>query len=152
MTQQQVLPADEAEMVHEEHVELRANLEELDRALSRLRFDSETHGELRGASELGTMVRRFQAFLPLHFQHEEKSVLDSVSAVSSELMELTAQFKREHQYLSYLFEAFTEAASNLVGADDLTSEVARIKLLGEAFTEQFRRHMSVEETELAGFL
>ncbi|HUK29914.1 MAG TPA: hemerythrin domain-containing protein, partial [Candidatus Acidoferrum sp.] len=81
MTQQHVMPADEAEMVHEEHMELRTNLYELDEALSRLRFDSETRGELRGASELATMVRRFQAFLPLHFQHEEKSLLDNVSAV-----------------------------------------------------------------------
>ncbi|HUK31742.1 MAG TPA: hypothetical protein VLV89_11555, partial [Candidatus Acidoferrum sp.] len=69
-----------------------------------------------------------------------------------ELMELTDQFKREHQYLTYLFESFAETAGNLIGAKDIASEVARIKLLGEAFTEQFRRHMAIEETELAGFL
>ncbi len=152
MTQQQVMPADEAEMVHEEHIELRTNLAELDEAISRLRFDSEAGGELKGASEIGTMVRRFQAFLPLHFQHEEKSLLDNVSAVSPELMDLTKQLRREHQYLAYLFDAFAETARNLIGSHDLASEVAHIKLLGEAFTEQFRRHMSTEETELAGFL
>lgn len=152
MTHQQVVPADEAEMVHEEHVELRTNLAELDDALDHLRLDSGTRGELSGASEVGTMVRRFEAFLPLHFQHEEKSLLDNVSAVSPELMELTGQLRREHQYLAYLFSAFAETARSLIGSDDVASEIARIKLLGESFTEQLRRHMSVEETELAGFL
>jgi hemerythrin-like domain-containing protein len=152
MTQQQVLPADEAEMVHEEHVELRTNLSELDDALNRLRFDSETRGELMGASEIGTMVRRFQAFLPLHFQHEEESLLDNVSAVSPELMELTEQLRREHQYLAYLFSEVAETARNFYGSEGVESQVARVKFLGAAFTDQFRRHMSVEETELAGFL
>ncbi len=152
MNQQQVVPAEDAEMIHEEHIELRTNLGELNLALNRLRFNSEIPGNLKGLNELMSMVRRFQAFLPLHFAHEEKGLLDRVSAVSPELMELTLQLRKEHQYLADLFEAFVEAAGDLNKATDVITQATRIQLLGGAFTDQMLRHISTEETELAGFL
>ncbi|HEV3218594.1 MAG TPA: hemerythrin domain-containing protein [Candidatus Acidoferrales bacterium] len=147
-----VTPADEAVMVHEEHVELRTNLDELDHALNCLRLESGAGGDLSGAPLVRSMIRRFRAFLPLHFQHEEKSLLERVSAVSPELKDLTFQLKEEHRFLADLFEAFAETASKLNSTGDVSAEVSRTKLLGEAFTNRFLLHMSTEETELAGFL
>jgi hemerythrin-like domain-containing protein len=152
MTQQHVVPAEDAEMIHEEHVELRTNLGELDQALDRLHSNSGYLCDLSGASEVWSMIRRFQAFLPLHFQHEEKGMLERVSVVSPELMELTLQLKNEHQYLADLFAAFAESVSGLKWSGDLTAQITRTKLLGNAFTNHLLRHMATEETELAGFL
>ncbi len=152
MNQQHVVAAENAEMVHGEHVELRANLGELDQALNRLRFDLGNRGTMSGASEVWSMVRRFQVLLPLHFQNEEKGLHERVSVVSPELMELTLQFRLEHQNLAGLFAAFAEAANNLKRTDDVTAEITRTKLLGDAFTNQMFRHIATEETELAGFL
>jgi hemerythrin-like domain-containing protein len=152
MIRQRVVPAEDAEMVHEEHVELRTNLGELDRALNHLGSSSATRTNLDGAPELWSMVRRFQAFLPLHFQHEEEGMLDRISKISPELNELTTQLKQEHRNLSDLFTVFVDALTHLNGTSDFTAEVSRTKLLGGAFTDQMLRHIGTEETELAGFL
>jgi hemerythrin-like domain-containing protein len=152
MIQHQVVPAEDAEMIHEEHVELRTNLGELDDAIRRLGCNPEIRADLTGAPKVWSMVRRFQAFLPLHFQHEEKGMLDRVAEVSPELTELTAQLKQEHQNLAELFEQFADAVNHLNAADDVNAEVSRAKLLGEAFTNQMFQHIATEETELAGFL
>jgi hemerythrin-like domain-containing protein len=152
VTRIQVVPAEDAEMIHEEHVELRTSLGELDQALDHLYCNSGSPFDVSGAPELLSIVRRFQAFLPLHFQHEENGILERVSTVSTELMELTLQLKKEHQYLAGLFEVFAEVASGLKETDDVTAQVTRTRLLGGAFTNQMLRHISTEETELAGFL
>ena len=152
MIHQSVVPAEDAKMIHEEHVELRASLGELDRALNRLASDSKIPTGLNGVPDIWAMVRRFQTFLPLHFQHEEEGMLDRVSGVSPELKELTAQLTQEHRYLAELFDVFTEAASNLLETKDTAAGITRAKLLGGAFTNQMLRHISTEETELAGFL
>jgi hemerythrin-like domain-containing protein len=152
MNQNQVVPAEDAEMVHEEHVELRTNLGELDRALNHLGSGSMARADLPGAPEVWSMVRRFQAFLPLHFQHEEEGMLDRISKISPELKELTTQLRQEHRNLADLFAAFVDALIHLKGTNDFTAEVTRTKLLGGAFTDQMLRHIGTEETELAGFL
>ncbi len=152
MIQHQVVPAEDAEMIHEEHVELRTNLGELDDAIRRLGCNPEIRADLKGPPKVWSMVRRFQAFLPLHFQHEEKGMLDRVAQVSPELTELTAQLKQEHRSLAELFELFAEAVNHLNAADDVIAEVSRAKVLGENFTNQMFQHIATEETELAGFL
>jgi len=148
----EMLPTEAAEKVHEEHAELRCNLEELDRALNRLHCDLGLPGDLSGVSEVRSVIRRFQAFLPLHFRRQEKSLLEKVSDVTPELMELTRQLKQEHQYLTDFFAAFADSAKDLEQSDDVPGGISRAKLLGGAFTNQFRRDIRVEENELAGFL
>jgi hemerythrin-like domain-containing protein len=152
MTQHQVVPAEDLEMIHEEHVELHANLRDLDEALRHLGDDSKSNAHSCDAPGLASMVRRFQVFLPLHFQHEEKGMLDRVSEVSPELMELTTELKQEHRFLTILFDTFAKAVSDMKEVDESPAEYARIKLLGVAFTDQMTRHIGTEETELAGFL
>jgi hypothetical protein len=155
MTQQHVLPLQETDHTHDQHAKLRANVEDLENALAHLHCCANCRSEsacgLDGAADVWSMVERFQEILPSHFHHEEKGLHKKVSTVSSELMELTLQFRKEHQYLANLFAVFAEAANNLKKSDDISGEIRRTKLLGGAFANQLMQHMNTEETELAGF-
>jgi hemerythrin-like domain-containing protein len=152
MSHHQAIFTSEAGRIHHEHVELRNNLAALDQSLDRLRCDSEQPDNMLGAAEVIFLARQFGAYIPSHFEREEEILLDKVATVSDELMELAAELKQEHCSLRVLLKTFVDAADGLHDSDDVIADVTRTKLLGRAFTSQFTRHISSEETELAGFL
>jgi hemerythrin-like domain-containing protein len=152
MSDQQAIFTKETEQIHDEHVDIRHNLAELCRSLDRLRCDSNQPDNLLGAAEVVFFARHFADYLPTHFEREEEVLLDKVSVVSDELMELAAELKKEHRDLRVLLTAFVDAANELDGSDDVIADVTRTKILGQSFTRQFARHIDTEEIELAGFL
>ncbi len=152
MSHQQSVFSTEASLIHGEHVELRRNLAELDRSLDRLRCDSEQPDNMLGSAEVMFLARHFAEYLPTHFDREEEGLLDKVSVVSEELMELATELKQEHKSLRVLLTAFVDAANSLHESEDVIADVTRTKLLGRAFSSQFARHIATEEIELAGFL
>jgi hypothetical protein len=142
----------ESERIHREHLALEKDLLALEFSLDRLVCYAEVFADLSGAEQVRRYGRRLAAQFPGHCQREEMLLLAPVSRISPELAEFVAEMKRQHGQLLGRLHGFCSALEELDTTTDLESVVCAVKEKGKELLDEVRRHVTIEESELEGFL
>ncbi|HLE35515.1 MAG TPA: hemerythrin domain-containing protein [Candidatus Acidoferrales bacterium] len=142
----------ETERIHKEHLALEQLLTDLDVALDRLICYSEVFTDMAGADEVRRCGRLLARVLPDHCRREEATLLDRVSDVSPQLRAFCQEMRQEHAVVLARLQRLTATLDELDRAEDLSEAIWHLKEQGKELTAELRRHISVEERELSGFL
>ena len=135
--------------IHQEHEELLAQLKRLDEALDQIVCYSEIFTDLATANQLVSEGRWVAEWLPKHYAHEEKTVLETIAQMSPELESFAREMKRQHNEIRFRLERFREHLEHLSENRDLEAAVLELKADGKDLTRLMRLHMAVEEKKFA---
>ena len=142
----------ESETIHFEHRVLLDELAALDSALDHLESPADPFASLATAKQVEFYGKQLAEKLPEHFRREEETILATVAQISPELKAFAAEMKLQHEELRVRFGQLQAAVEKLQAADDLDDAIAKLKEQGKELTRLLGRHVSLEETELSGFL
>ena len=138
----------ETASIHREHAELKEQLDQLDIALEKIMCYSEVLTNLSMANQVMSRGKWIAEWLPKHYDHEETTVLQTISKMSPELASFARAMKRQHNQLRVRLEHFHEHISHLEQTRHVADAVAELKQEGKDLTRMLRLHMAVEEKKL----
>jgi hemerythrin-like domain-containing protein len=142
----------ESEKVQHQHYILKEELHALELALEHLTANLNHPANLIAAKQIQMYARQLADELPLHFQHEEHTILTTVAEISPELDFFAREMKHQHEDLRVSLASFCAAIDALGTSDDLPATVETVRAEGKAFVHQLKEHIAIEERELSGFL
>jgi hypothetical protein len=138
--------------IHEDHERILEELDELDAALQHLVCYSGKVVDAGARERARLLAQRLTAELPEHCVREEMCVLDKVASVSPELREFVEQMKAQHSELMAELISFCQLLADLDDSIDLNTAVESLRTQGHQLTNSWRAHMTLEESQLSGFL
>ena len=137
-----------ADINHQQHEALMESLARLDSALAGLICYSEVFADLATVQDVYESGRELAHFMPRHFEHEERAVLEPATSLRPELLPFSTEMKRQHQALRAQLETFCSVMEQLEDTEDLEQCICTLKQKGQEFTHQFAVHMGTEERHL----
>ena len=142
----------DSDRIHGEHKALVAELAAFQSALEDLAFSDQVFANLYSADRIAHHGRRLASLLPEHFQHEETTLLPTVSHVSPELEEFAREICHEHQQIRQRLSEFCRALGRREAGDDVAEAVNAVKQSGRTLAHDLSAHLALEESQLDGFL
>lgn len=143
---------EQSHAVHYAHGAMMNELAAMSGALEKLCTTDDDFANLAVAKQVQFLARDINAQLAPHFRHEEATVLRTVADVSHELALFAQQMRSEHDELARRFRGFCENLDALERVADVDGALAEVKREGHELVADLERHVTVEETQLAGFL